>query len=94
MVYGSLVNDATTVSANGEGLHREITVQGDQLNLFIRIAQAKNIEDLQNGLYLIDDKSYYIRLDDVKAKSVIRDSNGQKEFLLPVQGKVGYSILY
>ena len=94
MVYGSLVNDASAVMANGEGLHREITVEGNQTELFIRIAQAKNIEDLQNGLYLIDDKSYYIRLDDPKAKPVIRDSNGQKEFLLPVQGKVGYSILY
>ena len=94
MVYGSLVNDASTVNTNGEGLHREITVQGDQKDLFIRIAQAKNIEDLQNGLYLVDDKSYYIRLDDPKTKPVIRDSNGQKEFLLPVQGNVGYSILY
>lgn len=94
MVYGSLVNDASTVIANGQGLHREITVQGDQKDLFIRIAQAKNIEDLQNGLYLVDDKSYYIRLDDPKSKLVIRDNNGQKEFLLPVQGKVGYSILY
>jgi hypothetical protein len=46
-------------------------------------------------MYLIDDKSYYLRIDDAeKGPPVVRDANGRKELLVPVQSKLTYSLLF
>jgi hypothetical protein len=43
----------------------------------------------------VDDKSYYLKIDDAGgAKPIIRDSNGGKELLLPLQNSVTYSLLF
>ncbi|MDQ3842552.1 MAG: DUF1080 domain-containing protein [Bacteroidota bacterium] len=93
-VYGTMVNDAAMVLENGQGIHREITLQNPADNFFVRLAAAKNIEMLSDGLYLLDDKSYYIRMDDSNAKPIIRDAAGRKELIIPIQNKVSYSILF
>lgn len=93
-VYGASINDAATVLENSQGLHREITLQSPAENLFVRIATAKNIETVSNGLYVLDDKTYYIRMDDANAKPVIRDAAGGKELIVPIQNKIGYAILF
>lgn len=95
LMYGTMVNDQIRAIDNGQGFHREVSVQNPPKDLYIRIAEGSNIEDISNGLYLIDAKSYYIRLDDPKGhKPVIREANGRKELILPVTGKVSYSILF
>jgi hypothetical protein len=89
------VNDQTRVLPNAQGIKRELTLQNPVANLFFRIAAAKNIETISEGLYLLKDKSYYVRLDDAgSAKPVIRESGGQKELLIPIQNKLTYSILF
>lgn len=46
-------------------------------------------------MYLVDDKSYYLRIDDAgNAKPIIRDVDGQKEMIVPIQDKLNYSILF
>jgi hypothetical protein len=95
IVYNSKVSDVTRVMDNSQGLHREITVENATPNLFLRLAEADKIETPSEGLYLINDKSYYLRLDDANtAKPVIRDANGRKELIVPIQNKVSYSILF
>jgi hypothetical protein len=95
MIYNSMVNDVTRVMDNNQGLHREISVASPVANLFLRLAEADKIETPSEGLYLINDKSYYLRLDDAGgAKPIIRDANGRKELIIPVQNKVSYSILF
>ena len=95
IVYGTAVNDATTVIENGQGLHREITLQGPADNLYVRLAEANTIEAVSDGLYLLNDKSYYIRLDNTgNAKPIIRDAAGHKELIVPIQTKISYSILF
>jgi hypothetical protein len=94
VAYGTTVNDATTVLEKGQGLHREITVQNPGDNLFVRVAQAKSIETISDGLYALDDKSYYIRMDDASAKPLVRDAGAGKEIIVPIQSKISYSILF
>lgn len=95
LLGGMSVTDAIQLADNNGGVRREITVQNGTPDLHARIAEAKDIIDLGNGLYLVDDKSYYIKLEDTNgAKAIVRDSNGKKELIMPVQTKLKYSILF
>lgn len=97
LVYGLMVNDRSQVLSNNGGIQREISLQNPVAgaNLYVRLAAAEKIDPVSDGLYLLDDKSYYLRLDDtVKSKPIIRDANGHKEMLLPIQDKITYSILF
>ncbi len=83
------------VLSNAEGLSREITLQNSTVSYYERIAEGSAIEDAGNGLYVIDDKSYYVKIDDAAgAKPTIRDVNGNKVLLVPVQQKLRYSIFF
>jgi hypothetical protein len=94
-IYNTMVNDVTRVMENNQGLQREISVASPVANLFMRLAEADKIEAVSESLYLVNDKSYYLRLDNAGgAKPLIRDSNGRKELLIPIQNKVSYSILF
>lgn len=95
MIYNTMVNDMTRVMENNQGIHREVSLQNPFNNLYLRLAAANTIETISGGLYLLGDKSYYLRIDDAgNAKPLIRDANGQKELIIPIQNKVSYSILF
>jgi hypothetical protein len=91
-VYGSLVNDASTITDGGQGIHRVITIDGLAANLFTRLATGTKIELLKGGVYTIDDK-YYIRLEG-DDKPVIRNAGGMQELIVPMQKKLTYSIIF
>ena len=93
--YGAQVSDAVRALSSGDGIEREITVQNGQ-GLYLRLAEGNNIEQASNGWYVLDDQSYYIRLDDAGgASATIRNgANGRKELVVPVQSKLRYSILF
>jgi len=95
-MYGATVSDAIRAIDNGQGFHRELTVQNPAGGeLYARLAEGATIEEKSNGMYLVDGKSYYLRLDDAKGtKPVVREANGRKELIAPVRGKLGYSILF
>ena len=94
-VYGARVEDAVTPLEGGEGIRRTVTIQGAPANMYLRLAEGNAIETLKNDLFIVDGRSYYLRLDDAGgAKAVVRDSNGKKELLIPVQNKLTYSILF
>ena len=94
-IYGVTVEDAIRPLENGQGLKRDITIEQAVPDLYARLAAGKEIKAMDNGLYMIDDKAYYVRVDDAgKAKPVIRDSEGRKELVVPVQTKITYSILF
>jgi hypothetical protein len=93
---GMMVSDAISVSSNSQGIHRQISLSAVVDNLYIRLAQGNNIESLSNGLYLINDRGYYLQLDKPEAGIVmIREGvNGQKELIVPLKQSIGYRILF
>jgi hypothetical protein len=94
-IYGATVTDAVRVMDNGQGFRREINVQNGSGELFARLAAGSAIEQVSNGMYLVDGKSYYLQLEETSgAKPLIRDANGGKELIVPVRGKLSYSVLF
>lgn len=94
-IYGFSVRDATQVLENGQGIIREIAVLNPSGDLFVRLGESKAIENIGNGLFLFDDKSYYLRLDETDGeKAFIRDVDDKKELLIPIKSKIKYTILY
>lgn len=96
LAYGSQFNDQIRVIDNGQGIRREVTVTNPAGDLYARLVEGKTIEPLKNGLYCIDGKAYYVRIDEAGgATPIVRDANGGKELLVPVRnGKLSYSILF
>ena len=93
--YGSAVDDKIRVLANGQGIQREVTIANPAGNLYARLASGTTIRAMENGLYLVDGQEY-LRIDDATgAKPAIREgSNNRQELIVPVKGKVVYSILF
>lgn len=93
--YGVRVNDAITVLPDGQGIRREISFQKPSPALYFRLAEGASIIDLGKGLYLVDDQSYYLRLEDTgNAKPIVRAASGRQELIVAVAADLKYSILF
>ncbi|RRB01010.1 3-keto-disaccharide hydrolase [Larkinella rosea] len=93
--YGATVTDATRVLENGQGVRREINVQNPASDLFVRLAEGSTIAALENGTYIVDGKAYYVRIDDAGgATPAVRKVGDRQELIVPVKGKLVYSILF
>jgi hypothetical protein len=77
-----------------DGLVRTINVEGTPGGgtLYTLIGAGKQIEMLEKGLYKVDNH-YYVRMDK-RAKAVLRNSGGQQELLLPVNGSTSYTMFW
>ncbi len=93
--YGTSVNDQVRVLEMGRGISRKITISDQVNDLYFRLADAESIIQTADGMYLIDNQSYYLRLDDAAgSKPIIRDQNGRKELIIPIVKSLSYSILF
>jgi hypothetical protein len=92
-MYGTSVTDAIKVVDRGQGISRSITLATPVEGLYALIADGSNIEEVSKGIYMVDGQSFYLQFDDVKDKPVIREANGKKQLVVPVRGKLSYSIL-
>ncbi|MBC3541417.1 DUF1080 domain-containing protein [Rufibacter sp. H-1] len=94
-IYGTSVKDAIRIIENGKGLRRELSVQNPAAGLVARLVEGAKIEEIGKGLYLVDDRAYYVRVDDAAgAKPMVRTVAGRQELVVPVQSKLAYSILF
>ncbi len=93
-IYGTAVTDDISVLPENQGIHRTVTVQQPASDLYLRIAVGDSIEQVSPGLYVIGDKSYYVKMDDAKANPIIRNQNGRAELIVPVQAKTGYAVIF
>ncbi|OLY92323.1 protein of unknown function [Cnuella takakiae] len=95
-IYGAQVQDAPRVSANGQELQRSITIDNAPANLYLRVAEGKDIREQSKGLYVVGDKELFIRIDDAGgATPLVRNgAGGTTELLLPVSKKAVYAILF
>lgn len=92
--YGSAVEDKIRVLNEGKGIQREVTILHPANNLYARLISGSTIALLENGMYLVDGQEY-VQLNDLGgAKPTIRESNGRQEMIVPVKGKLTYSILF
>jgi Domain of Unknown Function (DUF1080) len=89
---GTNVSDKTTPSEDGKMFKREIAVKGSTANLYARLAVAKNITKANDGLFIIGENSYYIKV--IEGTPSIRESEGMKELVLPIGEKITYSIIW
>jgi hypothetical protein len=92
--YGASVEDKIRVLEEGKGIRREVTVTNPTNDMYARVISGSSISAIENGMYLVDGQQY-VRLDDLSgAKPTIRDANGRQELIVPVKGKLTYSILF
>jgi hypothetical protein len=94
VVGGASVADQVRPLPDGHGLQRELIVAQPGTNLYARLASGETIETLPNSTYLIDGKTYLIQVTDSASQPFVRTSNGRQELLVPVAGKLSYSILF
>jgi hypothetical protein len=89
------VEDKIYPDDNNRAITHEVIVKnrGTQPGLYYKLAEGKTINQLSNGLYSIDDKSYYIKPAPGMAPT-IRDGNGKKELIVPVENSIKYSIIW
>ncbi|MEQ1588035.1 MAG: family 16 glycoside hydrolase [Cyclobacteriaceae bacterium] len=60
--------------------------------LYYKLAEGKAIQQMPNGMYAVDDKSYYIRVKGVTPK--VRENAGKQELIIPMEGSFSYSIIW
>ncbi len=83
------ITDYLYPDTNGtRALHREIRVQGDAGHFYCRLAGGKEITQLPDGSFAVDDKNYYL-VTDQPEKAIQRSINGNKELLWPVNASEG-----
>jgi hypothetical protein len=70
----------------------EIKNRGTKPDLYYKLAEGKLIQQMPNGSYAIDDKSYYIKVNGVIPR--VREANGVQELIAPVSGSFSYSIIW
>ncbi len=92
--YGASVEDKIRVLNQGQGIQREVTVTNPANQLYARLISGTRISAIDNNLYLVDEQAY-VRIENMGgAKPTIRDANGRQELIVPVSGKVVYSVLF
>jgi hypothetical protein len=86
---------------SGKKLVHTLTLvsDSDALQIYCLVAQGAAIEKLPNGLYAIDDKSYYIEFEGKESPMIRNSTDGSKELVLPVNlknksGVITYSIVW
>jgi hypothetical protein len=89
---GVNVSDKSIPSEDGKMLKREILVKGLAANLYARLAVDQNIKKLSDGIFIIGENSYFIKV--IEGTPSIRESAGMKELVLPVGEKITYSIIW
>ena len=92
-IHGASVEDEIEILPNGQGIKRNIQVDGGGNDLFIRLAHGDSISEMDGGWYLIDDKSFYLQMDGA-IKPVLRNVGGKAELIIPASSNVSYSMLF
>ncbi len=92
---GTEVKDSIAFETAGEGLTRAIMVSNPPANFYCRVIEGKNIERVNDDLYVVDDRSFYIKLNK-KFKPVLRSSPKGKEIIVRYQSSdpLIYSIIW
>lgn len=92
---GATIHDEVVILENGQGIKRQIKIQDGQANTYFLLAKGDSIEELNAGAYLIDDKVYYLKLEEgTNSKALIRKGAEQQELIIPVKDVLVYTLLF
>ncbi len=91
---GMEVEDKIYPDDDNKALTHEVLVKnrGTKPGLYYKLGEGHEITEIKEGLYAVDDKQYYIRVSGIKP--MIRDVNGKKELIVPIETNIKYSILW
>lgn len=89
------VTDAIQALDNGQGIRRDVKMQGALNGAYFRLAEGTEIKQLDVGLYTVDTNAYYLKIDNAaNVKPFIRSVNGKEELLIPAVAELKYTILF
>ncbi|MCC7526549.1 MAG: DUF1080 domain-containing protein [Chitinophagaceae bacterium] len=94
---GLQISDQTVPSDDDRILTRTLQFGNNPAgnNLWIRLATGDKIEQLENGLYAVNNKSYYLRLDGKKQRgAILRNINGREELIMPASALSGRGLTW
>ena len=101
IIHGVAIEDRIIPENNVQYLTRTLTVndKGNTKNLWFRLVKGSQIKLLPNGLYSIDNSSYYIGIKSKNKYPLIRKGPDGEELLVPVvlnegQAQLSYSIIW
>ena len=93
--YNTMVEDAVRVLDGGKGLQRNIRIHKPADKLYFRLASGSKIKEVKKGLFMVDGKAYYLRLDKSgKEKPLVRPTANGEELIIPAVEELTYSILF
>ncbi len=90
--FGNQVTDKITPLENGKILQRELNSKGTAGNIYHRIAANNLITKNADGSFTIGDNQYMIKITEGNAS--IRVAGEKQELVVPLTGKVVYSIMF
>lgn len=90
--HGIDVEDKIYPDQNSLTHEVNIKNRGTKSGLYYKLAEGKAIQQMPNGTYAVDDKSYYIRVKGVTPQ--VREIAGNQELVVPVEGSFSYSIIW
>ncbi|MFY0598745.1 MAG: DUF1080 domain-containing protein [Cyclobacteriaceae bacterium] len=92
------IRDKTTPGNAGRSLIRTISLSGDIGDSWLKVADGSKIEQLKDGSFAINDKSYYLVLSDVESSEFkIRTVNEKQELLVAldgIHGEISYQFIW
>jgi len=75
-------------------LTRTITTEDRSGTYYVRLAKG-SVQEIETGLYSIDNAQYLIRVSSAEGvEPIIRSSNGSSELIAPISGSITYSIIW
>ena len=92
----SRITDKMIPSASGRALKRSITVNGNQ-EIWHKVAAGESIEELPDGLFIVNDESYFVDFENSNLNPVIRNTGKVDELLVQIlsgEQKINYSIIW
>lgn len=95
------VEDRIRPVENGGGLHRELLLRAPHNveGMYVRLAAAERIDRLDNGSYIVGDRTYYVVPDENAPAPALRNVDDRAELLIRVrfrngESKVAYTIVW
>ncbi|MGR3811644.1 family 16 glycoside hydrolase [Jiulongibacter sp. NS-SX5] len=92
-IYGMKVSDKIVV-VDKQKLNRTLTTEGRK-SFAARVAVGTKIEKIDDGLFAIDDKAWFIEVPKMSGKVVSQRKNaGKSELIIGAGGELNYNIIF